>query len=358
MTRVHAANAAPLTQNKLHSNGNPPALAGRSPAKTALESSWRKAMAEALASRGIALEDLLNQLGINPEEADLRVLSDAYNKVWELAAARSGDVGIGLCELKHPLVAMGNLTHLILSARSLGDALAHLQRYSVLLSPTINLELQHGPTFSRLSVEFLKGLHKPPMQRYDFMAHVLLQALAWVTGTRIRPACVEYPFLAPRDTTPWQAAFDCDLQFSAEVFCLVFHSEDLLTPIPTANPAVAALCIAEAQQQMASHEGSVQRRVRQALVQQLPKGDPKRDTIAAMLCMSERTLQRRLLEESTSFNKLLDETRREQAERFLAKGSISATEMSFALGFADPSNFYRACKRWFGHSPSHLRCGV
>jgi len=313
-------------------------------------------MSEALAARGLCLEALLQDLGVSPQETDARVLSDAYNRVWELAVQRSADPALGLSRLGHPLVALGSLAHLVLSARHLLEALQHLQRFALLLSPAIQLELESLGHEVQIRVEFIKSLHAVPLQRYDFIANVLMQSLSWVTGKRILASRIDYPCAAPPNTLAWEAAFEAPLSFGASGFCIAFDPATLQQTIPTANAGVAALCLAEAQQRMTEHSGSVQRRVRQALMQELPKGDPKRDAIAALLCMSERTLQRRLLEESTSFNKLLDETRREQAERYLARGSISATEMSFALGFADPSNFYRACKRWFGQSPSLLRC--
>jgi AraC-like DNA-binding protein len=43
------------------------------------------------------------------------------------------------------------------------------------------------------------------------------------------------------------------------------------------------------------------------------------------------------------------------AQRYFAHSHFTATEITFALGFSDPSNLYRACKRWFGRSPSTLR---
>jgi len=96
--------------------------------------------------------------------------------------------------------------------------------------------------------------------------------------------------------------------------------------------------------------------VRQVLMKHLSKGDPRRETMASILCMSERTLQRRLTEEGTSFAELVDEVRREMAQRYFRHSQFSPTEITFALGFSDPSNFYRACKRWFGRSPSTMRC--
>ena len=65
--------------------------------------------------------------------------------------------------------------------------------------------------------------------------------------------------------------------------------------------------------------------------------------------------RRRLAEAGTSFHDLVDDTRREMAQRYLQAGTATPTEIAFALGFADPSNYYRACRRWFGKPPGEVR---
>ncbi|MCV2358093.1 MULTISPECIES: AraC family transcriptional regulator [Roseateles] len=351
----NASPLASLLQRQDAAAATPRAPEPKPAGAAGLTNSWHKAMAQAFAGRGLCLQSLLDQQGLDPAEPDPRVLSDAYSGAWELAAARTGDAAIGLSVPAHPLVALGLLSHLVLAAHDLGEALQYILRFSALLSPAVCMELDQAAGQARLRVDILKGLRPTPLQRYDFIANVVLQSLNWATARRVRPLSISYPFAAPPDLGRWIEVFGCELEFNAEHFCIVFDSADLSTPIPTANASVAALCERSAAQAMMQRGGSIQVRVRQLLTQELPKGDPKREAIATLLHMSERTLQRRLLEESTSFNKLLDETRRELAARYLSRGSITATEMSFALGFADPSNFYRACKRWFGQSPSHLR---
>jgi AraC-like DNA-binding protein len=71
--------------------------------------------------------------------------------------------------------------------------------------------------------------------------------------------------------------------------------------------------------------------------------------------MSERTLQRRLEEERSSFALVIDDTRRELAEQYLSRLKLSLGEAAYLLGFADQSSFFRACKRWFGVPPGQYR---
>jgi AraC-like DNA-binding protein len=99
----------------------------------------------------------------------------------------------------------------------------------------------------------------------------------------------------------------------------------------------------------------VTHQVRQVLCRLLPQGEPKREAVAQALLLSERTLQRRLQEEGTSYQQLLDDTRRELAEQYLAQPNLPLLEIAYLLGFADPSNFFRAFRRWFDATPGEYR---
>jgi AraC-like DNA-binding protein len=154
-----------------------------------------------------------------------------------------------------------------------------------------------------------------PAQRFDFCATVLLRGIRWVSGRPVRPLAVQLPALRPADPQRWRTAFDAPVQFGAPDCRLTIASEDLALPIPTADPRWPSCAAQIASQAAARQDGAVSLRVRQALLRLLAKGDPRRETVAAQLCMSERTLQRRLTEEGTSFAGLVDAVRREAAQR-------------------------------------------
>lgn len=71
--------------------------------------------------------------------------------------------------------------------------------------------------------------------------------------------------------------------------------------------------------------------------------------------MSDRTLQRRLTGENTSFKPLLTEARHEQALEYLADPSLDIKEVAFLLGYEDQNSFYRAFRLWEGVTPSNWR---
>lgn len=79
------------------------------------------------------------------------------------------------------------------------------------------------------------------------------------------------------------------------------------------------------------------------------------DRIARKLETSPRNLQNRLKKEGVTFQKLLDDIRKEQAVYFLEKEKMPISEIAFLLGYSEQSVFSRSFKRWFGVTPGRYR---
>jgi AraC-like DNA-binding protein len=90
--------------------------------------------------------------------------------------------------------------------------------------------------------------------------------------------------------------------------------------------------------------------VKRALRDALKNDDAQIEGIAKRLGLAARSLQRRLRDEGTTLQALRDEVRRDLGARYLEE-DLSVTEISFLLGFSEPSAFFRAWKRWTGQTP-------
>jgi AraC-like DNA-binding protein len=77
--------------------------------------------------------------------------------------------------------------------------------------------------------------------------------------------------------------------------------------------------------------------------------------VARLLRVSRRTLGRRLRDGGTSWRDLVDATRRSRAEALLRERHLDVAEVGYAVGYEDPANFGRACRRWFGMSAGAYR---
>lgn len=318
---------------------------------------WCKAMKDVFAQHGLDAEALLAEAGVPAGSADANpvTLTDAFSRAWSLAAARTGNPAIGLTWPTHPLLSLGMLSHVVLAASDVRSAFQGVTRFTHLASPTASIEMLVSGDRFELRLQILPGRLPVAPQRYDYLGVTCLRGIHWTTGREWRPLALRHPGPEPERPELWRQAFGCPVVFNADDCAMELPVQMLAEPIPTADPTVSDLCERMATQITEQQAGSVSMRVRQVLARMLSKGDPRREAAAEALGMSERTLQRRLTEEGTSFAGLVDEVRRETAERLFRHGDHSSTEISFALGFSDPSTFYRACKRWFGRSPGTMR---
>ena len=79
------------------------------------------------------------------------------------------------------------------------------------------------------------------------------------------------------------------------------------------------------------------------------------EELSGYLCMSPRTLRRKLSERGTSFRDLVNELRAEAAKKLLIKTRLTMEDIAVSIGFNDPSNFRAAFKKWTGYTPSSYR---
>ncbi|MGI9616678.1 MAG: helix-turn-helix domain-containing protein [Acidimicrobiales bacterium] len=93
-------------------------------------------------------------------------------------------------------------------------------------------------------------------------------------------------------------------------------------------------------------------------IEGLTEGLKAMEAVASQLAVSKRTLHRRLQAEGTTFQSVLNSTRESPARHYLSRPSISAAEISFLLGYEEPSSFYRAFHNWTGETPERVRAEV
>lgn len=289
-----------------------------------------------LAHSGVEAEALFQRAGLDEGDGlacDALTLSDKLSHLWSLLVEHAGDPLIGLkVSTPHRLGWLGVMGHIML------------------VSPTVQSTIERCHGHTRVGL-VLPGARRPvPQQRYDFVWCVLLRSLRSAAGRDdATPVRVEYAFPEPAHAGLYEQTFGCPVHFNRPHNVMEFADADLVAALPDYHGGSGMLAsLAQAR------PPNISARVQAMVAMMLPKGPPQRDDVAAHMMMSERTLQRRLAEEGTSFTALVDDTRRELARQSLSSGDLALKTLSFQLGFSEPSAFYRACKRWFGMTPSEL----
>lgn len=96
-------------------------------------------------------------------------------------------------------------------------------------------------------------------------------------------------------------------------------------------------------------------RVRAVLRDFLPAGEARAQAVAEELFLSQRSLQRRLAAEGTSYQAVLDAMRAAMARDYLERTDLSTEEIAYLLAYRDASSFFRAFQNWTGTTPGTLR---
>ena len=272
-----------------------------------------------------------------------------YTAIHEISA----DAGIGLKlgsedrpERYNPVAIAA------LYSRSFGDALKRIARFKRLVSPQ-DIRITEGS--KECSVEFVWLLSEtteaPTWIDMCFAWTVTLGRRG--TGRNIDPSRVE--LMRPEaHRRIYEEYFGCSVKFGARRNKVIFRGEDVNQPFVTSNPElldlVAPQLEAELKQQLAEKEQA------KGILKRLLAGQkPRLEDVAVELRVSNRTFQRRLLEEGITFHELVEEARRELAQHYSSRTSIELNETAYLLGYEDPNSFIRAFHKWEGTSPGEWR---
>jgi AraC-like DNA-binding protein len=229
-------------------------------------------------------------------------------------------------------------------------------RYSTLVNQAAMPKLERGQATSRMGF-ILDPVLVATQQQPE--AHLLSMVgfLRSVVSPEWTPLAVFLPHPASWRTPALEKFVRAPVHHGAGELAVEFPNTLLGHPLPNADPNLAAYLRKQADTLLGSIDRSheVSQQCARHISQRLGRGEPSQTEIAKLMGLSERTLQRRLAAEGTTFNGVLEDARRSIAMGFLADRKLAAYEVSFLLGYSEPATFFRAFKRWTGKTPQQYR---
>lgn len=161
----------------------------------------------------------------------------------------------------------------------------------------------------------------------------------------------------PPAPVTFETFFGGPVSFGASEDALILSHNVLDLPLPEGTPELAEHFenYAAALVQRIQPQASLVDSVRYALAEGLLNGQTSENEIACQLAMTSRTLHRHLADAGTSFRELLTNLRQQRAQSLLQDSRISIAEVAYLVGYAEPSSFYRAFRRWTGLTPIEWR---
>jgi AraC-like DNA-binding protein len=297
---------------------------------------------------------------------DLRATSDPDARfpthrmldLWNLAIEATGNPCIGLLAAQHFQPAMlHGLGFAWMASDTLSDALGRLVRYSNLINaaPDYRLEVHRKTTDLVIAVPedlFPNYVHAAP----DAGMAIFLRMCRITACEPLLPLHTALQRPKPACDEEFASVFGPSIEYKAPENRLCFDNEMVNRPLGSANPELARINDRTVVDYLARFDRArISMQVRSKIIEQLPDGLPKQEYVAEKLNVSLRSLQRKLKEEETSFKGLLEDTRQSLARQYLREHHRSIGEITYLLGFSEPSNFTRAFKRWTGKTPAEFR---
>jgi AraC-like DNA-binding protein len=177
-----------------------------------------------------------------------------------------------------------------------------------------------------------------------------------IMGPEFAPSELHVTYGPPENAPSYPELFGCPVRFGQSENKFLFETH-WLDGVPKLGneityAAVLKLCD-EMMEELQLHIGLVGK-VRQVLLVNLMR-PTSFEAVADYLHLSTRTLRRRLVDENTSFRKLVDELRMQMAIKYLRDTNLTIEDIAHALGFSDAANFRHAFRRWTKSAPQQFR---
>lgn len=309
--------------------------------------------AQALAGTGVSEDQLHTPEQVVDARQELRLIHNLVENLDHVPA-----LGITAGRRYH-FTAFGSLGFAMVSSHSMRDALGVGLKYVHLTFAFCHFSLsdRDDRTYVGLGDADLPDAVKRFVVERDSACVITLQRDMFNIPAMLNGA--QFSFDDPGYAAAYEAFYQAQPAFNAGVNEIVFNRERLTQPLPQANDL--ALRSAEQQCEMLLNQrrqrGGLAAQVRNYLAKRAADM-PSMEQAAQSLHMVPRTLRRKLLHEDTSFAELRDEVRQTLAEEYLSGPGLSVEQVADRLGYAEPTSFINAYKRWHGCTPhARVRAG-
>jgi len=317
-------------------------------------------IAKALRLNGLDPLEILHEVGIDAAKVanpEWRVPQLQFNRLMTRCVEATEDEAFGLvaAEQIQPQVLHG-LGLAWLASDTVYDGLRRMVRFGQLITTAADLQMLEEGHLVHIDLGPFPANETPVYAKRDYAVGTVARMCALTLGDFLAPTSVQLDRPPPDNPERWESLLASRVDFGADHCRISWYGADIREPLVTGDPELARVNDEQTQAYLDSFLAqSTSRNVVDKIVERLPDGPPNQQQIAEALHVSNRTLQRKLKDEGTSFMGLLQDTRLQLARKYLRHPNRSVVETAYLLGFSEPSTFSRAFKRWTGMAPAEYR---
>lgn len=316
-----------------------------------------------LRSKNIDVDEFLHSIEVEPDSVkapDSRIPIEKYLHIQESAAEYTHDPCFGLHMGEYAEAGSWSiLGYLMMNCATLGEAMEKSGRYSRIIGNLI--EATAHLRFTRLKLVFNTPPHAPKMSRHCFESTFssLVRMVRTLTGKPLNPSEVTFIYPRPESVSEYERVFCCPVLFGQKENSMTVELSLGKTPILMANPELLAYFETFAQDFITNidRQKEFTRAVTKIILAHLDDESLTLQKVAREMALSVRTVQKRLEDEGVVFSDLLKDIREKLAKKYLRE-DYTVEQITYLLGFSEPSVFRKAFKKWSGVTPREYREGA
>lgn len=316
-----------------------------------------------LKSLRVDIDAFLRSIGVEPgmvKAPDTRLPVDTYLLIQDKAADYVNDPYFGLHMGEFAEAGSWSiLGYVMMNCKNLGEAFEKSGKYSRIIGNMI--EAKAELRLNRIRVVVFTPPHAPKMSRhcYESTLSSSVHMMRTLTGVHISPLEVTFIYPQPESTAEYERIFGCPVKFGRKENSMTLDWGLVNTPIRMANADLLehfeqyAQSLLDEMQRRDEHTRAVTR----IILSRLDDESLSIEKVAREMAVSVRTLQKRLEDEGVVFSDLLRDIRQRLAQKYLRE-NYSVEQITYLLGFSEPSVFRKAFKKWSGVTPREYREGA
>jgi AraC-like DNA-binding protein len=286
------------------------------------------------------------------DDPESRIPCTTYETVVRLAQQTKPTANLALrLAMNVPIGAFPLLDYLILTCDDIAAGVSQLSRYFRLVGNPMVFDVREEIDPIRVA---MKG---GPAFTMEYSASIMVLHFREETDGRFAAASIHFTH-QPDDWREFERVLGCPVEAGAAWNGVSISREVWQLPLRRRDAVLRGVLESQARDiiDRLPPAGTAAAEVKRLLDAEVASGaDTRIDNVARRLATSPRTLQRRLAAEGLSYQKVLDDWRRDAAQRHLAASALSIGEIAYLLGFSEPAPFHRAFKRWYGVTPQTFR---
>lgn len=308
----------------------------------------------------VDIDAFLRSIGVAPEMVkapDTRLPIETYLHIQDSAAEFVNDpyFGLHMGEYAEP-GSWSILGYLMMNCQTLGEAAEKSGRYSRIIGNLI--EARPVMKFNKVKLVYFTPPHAPKMSRHCFESTFSssMRMMRSLTGVPIDPLEVTFIYPEPEALSEYERIFQCPIKFSQKENAITLDLSVGNIPIQLPNSSLLEYFEKYAQAFLAEMEREDEhtRAVTKIILSRLDDDQLSIKKVAKEMAVSVRTLQMRLEEEGVVFSDLHRDVRHRLAQKYLCE-NYTVEQITYLLGFSEPSVFRKAFKKWTGITPRQYR---